>query len=164
MRNTFGPFVSLPFWPIHISLTLLITRKHSTGRVFDDCGNWTRRFQIFTINDNEDPVIAGCPADMTFECGPTVNADITAWVNAQIGIIDGASSDYCDSDVATMSDWDGSAPAISCDESIGEVIGSGNIWQVRDNGFSNSLRLRNTWPTSRPKSHSRNWPSVSNAP
>jgi gliding motility-associated-like protein len=69
----------------------------------DNCGNSIQLIQTITVEDNENPVIVGVPADISAECSniPAVPSNVTA-------------SDNCDTDVElTVEDiiLDGACPA-----------------------------------------------------
>ena len=64
----------------------IITR---TYRATDACGNTADCTQLITVEDTEDPVLAGCPADIAVQCYSAVPAAaaVTATDNCDVGLL-----------------------------------------------------------------------------
>ena len=90
-------------------------------RVYDDCGNFQQRQQIFTISDDTPPDLSACtvPLDGTVECNGLAGNEISAndWNTANITYLYGCATDNCTPETVT-SDYNFGAQFIQgCGES-----------------------------------------------
>ncbi|MBK7342091.1 MAG: hypothetical protein IPJ06_02590 [Saprospiraceae bacterium] len=108
-----GPNLDLYVWSINSSFMGIgddcERQIQVIFRVYDDCGNFQQRQQIFTIIENTPPDLSACtvPLDGTVECTGDAGNEQAAinWDMANITYLYGRASDNC-TNITVTSDYD----------------------------------------------------------
>ena len=105
-----------------------------TFTVTDICGNESTCTSTIFLDDNTEPEIGDCPADLVLECGEDYQTTISAWLTAAEANLLATSTDDCGAENLTVSnDYDGvTIPDPSCDLECrldSNLHGNGCLWQ-----------------------------------